>query len=300
MKKVLITGGSGLVGSALTTFLQNKGISVCHLSRSKSKIGIETYIWNIEKQEIDTRCIANCDAIIHLAGANVGEGKWTLERKKEILDSRIMSTQLLTNMLKNNSHQVRTVICASAIGIYGMDESAILVNEESSLGNDFLANVTKEWENKCNEITELNIRKVNLRIGVVLALESGALPKMMQPIKYFVGAALGSGKQYLSWIHIHDLCDIIYQSLINDNFSGNYNAVAPHPVDNQKFTHILAKVLNRKVLLPNVPSFVLKILLGEMSNLVLLGKNVENKRLNEMNLTYKFPKLEAALQDLIK
>ncbi len=297
---VLITGGSGLVGKALTIFLQSKGLTVSHLSRKKgTMVGVDTFLWDVSKQEIDVECIKNCDAIIHLAGAGIADEKWTDERKQEILLSRTQSSALLYNTLKNNINNVKTVISASAIGIYGVDNSDIGVSENAPLGDDFLASVTKSWEQSVFPISTLNIKLITLRIGIVLANEGGALPKMKFPMQFWVGAAVASGKQYLSWIHIYDMCAMIHYALINNQMEGIYNAVAPNPVDNQTFTNKMAIAMNRKVLLPNVPAFVLQLGMGEMAVLVTKGKNVLNTRIKETDFKYKFENLEDALADLL-
>lgn len=299
MKNILITGGTGLVGSYLTEMLLAKGYAVSHLSRSMSKKGIKTFLWDVEKQEIDAKCIENCDAIIHLAGAGVADSRWTDARKKEITESRTLSSKLLVEVLKNHSNQVKVFISASAIGIYGSDLSEIEVDENSTLGNDFLADVTKKWENSVQEIENLGIRLAKIRIGIVLAKNGGALPKIIMPIKFGVGAALGSGKQYMSWIHFKDLCQIFCEAIVNQAYKGAINAVAPNPVTNKEFTISVATLLKKPMFLPNIPSFILKIILGEMSTVVLDGKKVKNAKLAELIFSYTYKNLNQALDNLL-
>lgn len=299
MKNILITGGTGLVGKNLTQMLVSKGFIVSHLSRKKSQNDTKTFLWDVEKKFIDTNCIKNCDAIIHLAGAGVADSRWTAKRKKEILDSRISSTKLLAETLKNNHNQVKVFVSASAIGIYGSDLSPTKVDENSPLGNDFLANVTQKWENAVSEIDNSTIRLVLIRIGIVLAKNGGALPKIIAPIKLGFGAALGTGSQYMSWIHINDLSSIFLESIENQLYTGVINGVAPQPVTNNAFTKTVAKLLNKSVFLPNVPAFVIKFLLGEMATIVLDGKYVENKKLTTLGFSFKFNNIITALNELL-
>ncbi|TAG55388.1 MAG: TIGR01777 family protein [Cytophagales bacterium] len=299
MKNVLITGGTGMVGRALTALLIKNGFNVSHLSRQKSKSSIKTFIWDVDNQFIDVACLKNCDAIIHLAGAGIADQKWSKKRKKEILESRTNSSELLFNTLKTNPNKVKIFVGASASGFYGIDNSSELVNENSPAGTDFLAIVTKVWEDANLRILNIPIKTILLRIGIVLANESGALPKIKQPIEFGIGASLASGKQYLSWIHIEDLCEIFHHALIKPEMNGIYNAIAPNPVDNQTLTNEIAVVLSKKIWLPNVPSFVLSLALGEMAMMVTKGKNIDNKRLKEINFSYKFPEIKMALEDLL-
>ncbi len=255
-KKVLITGGSGFIGKKLSKLLVKQGFEVNHLSRSKTgREDYKTYTWDIEKQIIEKGALETADYIIHLAGANVSEKRWTEKRKKKILESRTESSSLLFKRLSEVSHKVNSVISASGVGIYG-DTGDELISENSSYGKDFLAQVTKKWESGVEQIEKLKIRVVRLRIGIVLAMEGGALPKLIQPIKWGVGAPLGSGNQYYSWIHIHDLCRIFLEAIENERMRGAYNAVAPNPLKNKDFTKTIASKLNRPLILPNIPSFV--------------------------------------------
>lgn len=255
--------------------------------------------WDIEKGFIEEAAIQNNDYIIHLAGAGVAEQTWTEKRKQEILNSRTQSTELLAKYLKNTFHSIQHFISASAIGIYGLDTGDTLLTEDSPIGNDFLAEVTKAWENSIDLIADLGIRTVKLRIGIVLSSEGGALAKIAQPIHWGLGAALGSGKQYMSWIHIDDLCRMIMYLLENEQFNGIYNAVAKHPATNAEFTTKVAKVLKKPLLLPNVPNFALKLMLGEMANIVIGGNKVSAKKIEATGFQFQFDDLTTALQDLL-
>jgi hypothetical protein len=300
MQNILITGGTGLVGQALTQLLLKEGYQVSYLSRSEQNIpNIKTYLWDVKKQTIDAQAIQKADAIIHLAGAGVAEERWTNSRKQEILESRTDSTTLLVKALKDTSHAVKTFISASAIGYYGLDTGSTLINEDSQAGNDFLAEVTKSWERSVEDISDLGIRTTKLRIGVVLSEKGGALPKIMQPVKFGAGAALGSGKQYMSWIHIKDLARMFLFVLQQDKMEGIYNAVGPNPLNNAEITQAIAKTLGRPLFLPNVPEFALKLIMGEMAGIVTGGNRVSSQKIEKAGFDFQFAEISPALKDLI-
>jgi hypothetical protein len=300
MQNILITGGTGLVGQALTQLLLKEGYQVSYLSRSEQNIpNIKTYLWDVKKQTIDAQAIQKADAIIHLAGAGVAEERWTNSRKQEILESRTDSTTLLVKALKDTSHAVKTFISASAIGYYGLDTGSTLINEDSQAGNDFLAEVTKSWERSVEDISDLGIRTTKLRIGVVLSEKGGALPKIMQPVKFGAGAALGSGKQYMSWIHIKDLARMFLFVLQQDKMEGIYNAVGPNPLNNVEITQAIAKTLGRPLFLPNVPEFALKLMMGEMAGIVIGGNRVSSQKIEKAGFDFQFAEISPALKDLI-
>lgn len=298
-KNILITGASGLVGSRLTALLKQKSYQVSHLSRSKSESPIPTFTWDVSKQKIESGAMDQANAIIHLAGAGIADKRWTAERKKEILDSRVKSTELLYETLKKDKHQVKTFVSASAIGIYGFAGSETVFDEDSEPAGDFLADVVKQWEAAVDKIETLGIRVVKIRIGILLSEQGGALKEMMQPIKWGVGSPLGSGKQFLSWIHIDDVCQIFMKAIEDEQMNGAYNAVGPHPATNKELTSAIAKVLQKPLWLPNVPSFVLKIILGEMADLVLKGSQVSSDKIQEGGYEFLFPELSQALENLL-
>jgi uncharacterized protein (TIGR01777 family) len=300
-KNILITGASGLVGRRLTTLLLNKGINVSHLSRSqKTNESVTTFSWDVDQQTIDSNALKNIDTIIHLAGAGIADKHWSEKRKQELLGSRVKSTQLLFNELKKRNHTIRNFISASAIGYYGFENNTTIYSEQSAAGNDFLATLTKQWEEEVDKIKALNIRVVKLRIGIVLSKHGGALKEIARPVKWFVGASLGKGDQYISWIHIDDLCGIFIKSVDDENMTGAYNAVAPLPVTNEKLTKEIAKTLDKPLWLPAVPGFVLKLFMGEMANLVLKGSKVSGEKIQRAGFVFKFNTLEKALSDLFK
>lgn len=299
---ILITGGTGLVGQELTDQLLAHGHTVNILSRGKKEIpNVTVYQWDIEKGEIESGALRNVDVLVHLAGAGIADERWTDERKKIIIDSRVEPVQLLMNKFKEIGKAPKAFVSASAIGFYGGDRGEERLTERSSLGDDFLAKCTFEWEAIADKFgEEMNCRVAKIRIGVVLSKEGGALPKLIQPIKFGAGAALGSGQQWMSWIHIDDLASIFTKAIEDETMTDAYNATAPHPVRNEEITKVAAAVLNRPFFLPKVPEFALKLVFGEMAVVVLGGTYVENKRIVEdTNFTYKFPEIKGALEDLI-
>lgn len=248
---------------------------------------------------MDKEALKGVDTIIHLAGAGIADKRWTNKRKREILESRTKSTALLFQTLASAPHQVKTVISASAIGYYGGTLSSEWFDESSEGGHDFLAEVVKQWESEAAKITELGIRLVRIRIGVVLSREGGALREMVKPIQWGVGAALGSGRQWMSWIHGDDLCRIFAFCMENERLSGVFNAVSPSPVTNVELTKAIARVLKKRILLPAVPAVLLRLALGEMANLVILGNRVSSEKIRKAGYSFKHDELNMALHDLL-
>jgi uncharacterized protein len=302
METVLITGGTGTIGRRLTQLLQQQGYTVTYLSRSEqNQNGVKAYRWDVPNGQLDIRAIQTADHIIHLAGAGIADSRWTDDRKREILDSRTQSTALLASALKDTQHHVKSFISSSAIGYYGGDTGDRPLRENSAAGTDFLAQVTRTWERSAEAVSTLGIRTVKIRTGVVLTMEGGALPKLVQPIKLGVGAPIASGQQYISWIHVDDICGLFIEALKNQTWTGVYNGVAPKPVTNADLTHLIAKVLGKPQILPNIPAFVIKLMFGELAITVLGGNNVLNRRVaDETAFQYKFPDLRKALEDLLK
>jgi uncharacterized protein (TIGR01777 family) len=298
--KVLITGGSGLVGSELTKLLKSAGYEVVWLSRNAGiKNGITCYKWDYKSDFIDPKAFEGVTYIIHLAGAGVFEKRWSEEFKKEILDSRVNTTELLIKKAAEFT-SVKACICASAIGIYGNSYNTTLLNENASLGNDFLADVTKKWESAISKFNTTQIRRVILRVGIVLAKEGGALPSIVTPVKYFIGSPLASGKQIISWIHIKDLCSMFLKSLQDETMTGVYNAVAPNPVSNKEFTQTAAKIIHKPILMPHVPAFALEILLGKQKAAsVIQGIAVSSSKIEAIGFKFSYPTIESALNDLL-
>lgn len=296
--RVLITGGTGLVGTRLSELLIEKGHEVAHLSRNPTKGTHQSFHWDIKKGEVDKEAIKNSDVIIHLAGAGVADKRWTKEWKKEIYDSRIDSTKLLFEAVKNHNSRLKQFISASAIGYYGWDTGSKLVDEEAPKGQGFLADVVADWEKGVSAFDEIGVSNACVRVGVVLSAEGAALVELMKPIKMGAGAALGSGKQYMSWIHIDDLCKIFIH-LMEREETGIFNGVAPHPETNKDFTKKVAKAINRPLFLPNVPSFALKLIVGEMAVMLTGGNKVSNKKIASTGFNFEYPSLDSALKELL-
>ncbi len=299
-KHVLITGGTGLIGARLTELLLEKKYTVSHLSRSeKPDSAVKMYKWDIEKKEIDPTALQKTDFIIHLAGANLADHRWTNSYKQTIIKSRTESTHLLYNTIKNlRSHTIQAFISASAIGIYG-DTGSAKVIESSPPGHDFAATVVEKWEAAVDKIKELNIRVVKLRTGIVLSKDGGILKKLIPVIKLGAGAPLGSGMQYQSWIHLDDLCYLYIEALENPNFQGIYNAVGPKPVTNEALTKAVAKVLDKPLFLPNVPAFAMKLALGEMATIALASNRVSSRKIEEAGFKFQYSNLEQALRNIL-
>ncbi len=299
--KILITGGTGLIGTRLSELLADGGHEVALLSREPARGGPHrTFRWDPTAGTIDPAAVPYADAIVNLAGANVGEGRWTDARKKELLASRLDSLALLTRELAKPGHRVGAVVSASAIGFYG-DTGDRLVTEETppaSPKTDFLSAVTQQWEQAAAPIAALGIRLVTPRIGVVLSTKGGALLPLARTVKLGLGAPLGSGRQYLSWIHIDDLCHLFIAMLTDDAWQGPYNAVAPYPATNAAFNEVLADVLHRPLLLPKVPGFALKLVLGEQSEIVLAGQRVSDAKVLARGFEFDYPVLRGALKAL--
>lgn len=300
MEKVLITGGSGIVGKHLSHKLQERGYSVAILSRAKMQTaGVMVYIWNLNNSEIEEKAINNVDYIIHLAGANIGEKRWTKARKRLIVDSRVKTAELILKKVKEQNEGLKAFISASAIGYYGSITSDKIFKETDLPSNDFLGNTCKEWEDILDRFKELKIRTVKIRTGVVLTEKKGALSKIIVPVRIGLGSAIGSGKQYMPWIHIDDLCEIYIKAIEDKQMNGAYNAVAPDHKTNKDFTKILASVLNKPFWFTKIPSSLMKLIFGEMSVLLLKGSRVSADKILEAGYKFQFPDLKSALTNLI-
>ena len=297
---VLITGGTGLIGRQLASQLRAKGYRVTLLSRTpKAHAEFTTYGWNQDTGFIDIRAIAEADYIIHLAGANLGEKRWTPKRQQEIVDSRVRSGELLYHALKTEQHHVKAFISASAIGYYGAQTTETIFTETDAPATDFLGTTCQKWEHVAHQIATLGIRTVLLRTGVVLAPNEGALARLRIPVALGFGSALGSGNQYVPWIHHDDICGMYIEALEDATMHGAYNAVAPTHTTNYELTKTLAKVLHKPFWFPRVPAFALRLLLGDMANMLLVGSRVSCQKISDAGYHFQFPELEAALRDVI-
>lgn len=277
--------------------LLQQGHEVSHLGRSKKTGKIPSFMWDVNRGVMDEEALIGVDAVIHLAGAGVADQRWTEKRKNEILESRIKSTALLARSLEKNK-SVQAVVSASAIGYYGFELSDNVFTEESKPGNDFLASVVKSWEEEVNKIRDKRV--VKLRIGIVLSEKGGALQEMMKPIRWGVGAPLGTGKQYMSWIHLDDLCSMFMKAVEDKTMHGVYNATGPDAVTNNELTTAIAKTLHKSLWLPAIPAFFLNILIGEMADIVVNGSIVSSNKIQQSGFKFQFPTLEGSLTNLLK
>ncbi|WP_291108292.1 TIGR01777 family oxidoreductase [Flavobacterium sp. UBA6195] len=299
---VLITGATGLVGQELVNLLLQNGFTVHYLSTSKTKLvsqnNYKGFYWNPKNSEFNINALTDVEVIVHLAGASIAK-KWTPSYKQEIIESRVLSTRLLYNALQKNPNQVKQIVSASAIGIYSNDLTYIYHETDTKVDDSFLGNVVQQWEEEVNQFEKLNIKVTKIRIGIVLAKNGGALQEMVKPIKMGVGAAFGSGLQYQSWIHIQDLAGI-FHFVIQNQLSGIFNGVAPYPVTNSELTKAIAKTLSKPLFLPNIPQFVMKIMLGEMHQILFSSQHVSCRKLLDLKYQFKFASLDKALNDLFK
>lgn len=307
MQTVLITGGTGLVGSALTQLLVNKGYQVIILTRrSKPAEGAVSYAeWDPAAGTIDVKAVQQADVIVHLAGANVGEKRWTKKRKQEILHSRVKSANLIVQTLQSNPNKCRAVISASAIGWYGDDkqrpEGKTMFTEEAPADTEYLGATCKEWEESIQPVTAMGKRLVILRSGIVLSNDSGAFPSFKKPVKMGFAAILGNGRQVISWVHIEDAARLYLYAIENENLQGVYNAVAPQPATNEHLTITLAQKIKGKFYISiNVPSFLLKIILGEMSVEVLKSATVSSARISKAGFQFLYPTINVAIDELCR
>jgi len=300
MDTVLISGGTGLVGRHLCKTLKDKGYHVCILSRvSKQDTDMQTYAWDPVKQEMEKEAVETADFIIHLAGAGIGDKRWTHKRKQLIVESRVKSAQLLYDATKNSNKKLKAFISASAIGYYGAITSDKIFSETDPPSNDFPGETCRQWEQAAERFEELGIRTVKIRTGVVLTKKGGALAKMMIPVKMGIGSAIGNGRQYLPWIHIQDLCAIYIKAIEDVQMKGAYNAVAPDHKTNSEFTGVLAAVLKRPFWFPNIPAVAMKLLFGKMSEMMLQGSRVSSEKIKTAGYNFLFPDLRNALKDLV-
>jgi uncharacterized protein (TIGR01777 family) len=297
--KILVTGSSGLVGERLVHSLKSQGQEVVRLVRSIPKDSATEIRWNPDEGTLDEAGLEGLDSVVHLAGENLAEGRWTDEKKKRIRESRVKGTRLLSEALARLKEKPEVLVSASAIGFYGNRGDEILT-ERSAAGDDFLAEVCREWELATAPAGENGIRVVHLRFGVILSREGGALAKMLFPFRMGVGGKIGSGKQYMSWIAIDDVVGVIEHALMNDELRGAVNVVSPNPVTNYEFTKTMGSVLSRPTVFP-VPAFAAKLLFGEMADATLLtSQRVEPERLKASGYKFKYPELKNALQHVLK
>ena len=299
MKNILITGGTGLIGMHLGLRLQEKGYKVALLSRSsRSGALFPVYSWDPDLSEDFTLALDQADCIIHLAGANIGAKRWSLKRKQQILDSRVKTGSLIFDAVEQGKRKPTVFISASATGYYGALTANKVFDESAPAHDDFLGQTCLRWEESADRFQALGIRTVKIRTGIVLSKQGGALSRLSLPVRLGVGAPIGSGKQYMPWIHIEDLVGIFIQALEDPLMEGAYNAVAPEHVTNQDFTARLAKELRRPLWMPHIPSWFMNLLFGEMSVILLQGSRVSSEKIRAAGYDFQFPELTPALRDL--
>lgn len=293
--KILISGASGLIGSEITSFLINHKHQVIFLQRKSAS---QKPYWNIENEIIDIEDDLQIDVVINLAGESIAEGRWNQLKKEKIKNSRVKGTKLLSEYFSKVSYKPKVFISASAIGFYG-DRGNEIITEASTKGTGFLSDVCYEWEEATNIVSEAGIRVANIRLGMVLSSNGGALQKMLLPFKIGLGGIIGNGKQYVSWVNISDVVGIINHIINNEELNGPINTVSPNPVTNYQFTKILGKQLNRPTVFP-LPAFLAKLLLGEMAQELLLSsiKAIPGK-LQQSGYSFKSPTLEEALESTV-
>lgn len=297
--RVLISGASGLLGTALTGALRRAGYTVNRLVRPGGSAAPGDVGWNPKSGRVELAGLEGVDAVVHLAGASIAEGRWTKARKQVLRESRVDATQNLVNALLELKRPPKVLVGASAVGYYG-DRSDEQLTETSAPGNDFLAQLARDWETEVVRATKNGIRTVQLRFGVILAARGGALPRMLLPFKMGVGGRLGSGQQWMSWLTLQEATGIVKFALENAELAGAVNAVAPNPVRNIEFTKTLGRVLRRPTLFP-APAFALKLALGEMADALLLSsQRVIPARLSELKYNFVHAELEAALRAVLR
>ena len=301
MKKVLITGATGLIGQELVSLFHENNIEVNYLTSRKSKVvknaNYSGFYWDIDNHEIDKACFEGVDTIINLVGASISE-RWTTSYKSEIISSRVDSLQLIFETLNKTKHTVTQIISASAIGFYPSSLTHYYNEDFDKVNPNFLGEVVEQWEAAVDEFKSLNITVSKIRIGLVLSSKGGVLEKVVKPVKVGAGAAFGDGKQWQSWIHIRDLVKL-FLHVKNYKLEGVYNGVSPNPVSNKVFTKAIATTLNKPLVLPNIPKFAMKLALGEMHQILFESQRVDSSKIVNKGFNFEFPNLEPALEDLL-
>ncbi len=296
---VLITGAGGLIARELSKQLENE-YTVRFLTRNKKREN--EFVWDIGKGMIDEKALEDVSHVIHLAGANISEKRWTDERKKELISSRVDSAQLILKALQKNKRVLKSFISASGINYYGTETTEKIFTEEDGSGSDFLSEVVVVWEKAADEFKEKHAaeRVVKLRTAVVLSEKDGALKKMLPTIKMGIGSPLGNGKQYMPWIHIKDICSMYEFAIKKHDMDGAFNAVAPRHTTNRELTEMIVQILKKPLFMPNVPTFALQLLFGELSGAVLKGSRASSEKITKAGFHFEFPELKKTLEDLLK
>ncbi|MGH9573124.1 MAG: TIGR01777 family oxidoreductase [Candidatus Acidiferrales bacterium] len=296
--RILMSGGSGFVGTALTKVLRESGHNVSHLMRDGASVKPPDVLWDPRSASIDAASVEGTDVVVHLSGASIADRRWTPARKAELRSSRVDTTRVLVDTILNLRQKPRAFVCASAIGYYGDRGEEILI-ESSPCGTDFLALLARDWEAEAERAAHAGIRTVQLRFGVIFDAHGGALPKMLAPIRWGVGGRLGSGRQWISWITLEDAVGVARNSVLDNRYSGPINVVAPNSARNSEFTRIAAHIFHRPAIIP-APKLALRLALGEMAQpLLLASTHVKPERLLQLGYAFRIENLEAALQKTI-
>ena len=299
--RVLITGATGLIGSEIVKNCHAKGIAVNYLTTNKSKIennsNYQGFYWNPSQFKIDVNCIKDVGTIIHLVGASISK-RWTKAHKQAIINSRLETTALLHDTVKNNSNTIKQIISASAIGYYPDSLTNYYSEDEKEISKSFLGQVVEAWEQVVDTFKTLNIIVSKVRIGIVFSNKGGAFPELAKPIKFGAGAAMGSGKQWMSWVHLNDLAGI-FMHVLQHNLEGIYNGVAPNPATNNTISKVIAKKMKRPLFLPNIPKFAMQLVLGEMHIILFESQRVSSKKIEDSGFEFKYVNLDAALEELV-
>lgn len=300
---ILVTGGSGMVGRRLSELLIEKGYRVIWLSRERYvKAQIPRYRWDYRKGEIDTEAVEQADVIIHLAGSNLGDGSWTRLKKQKIVESRVRTAKLLLETVKSMDKKPEAFISASAVGFYGQETGErVFTEEDNPASNDFLSRTCRKWEAEAFRFRdELGVRTVALRTGFVISEGSEGLGKMVLPTRFGLGAPLGSGRQYLSWIHIDDLCGIYLKAVEDVSMQGVYNAVAPEFTTNAGFMKTLAKEMKRPFFMPPLPAFLLRALMGQAADMILYGSRISSQKVRDAGYEFIYPAAKEAIKAVLQ
>lgn len=297
-KTILVAGGSGLVGRRLSQLLESRHFKVIRLSRAPSNPTKGVFHWDPSKGEIDMNAFSEADVVINLAGESIAGGLWTPWRRRKIINSRIQSTALLAKTLREQPNKVALVINASATGIYG-DTGDMIMNEDSPVATDFLGTTCQRWEKEANAFSVAGIRTVIYRIGIVLSEEGGMLAEIRKPMLFRVLTVFGSGNQYQSWIHIDDLCRLMVRAINHEEIRGVYNAVAPGPLTNRNMMKLIGQIAGGFFFRIRIPSFFMRMMMGEMSKIVVSGTRVSSKKIESTGFKFSYPQADSALRNLI-
>ncbi len=301
--KILITGATGLIGNEIVSLCHGQDIGIHYLTTSKNKIiskkGYQGFYWNPHTNEIDLKCFEGISAIINLAAASISK-RWTATSKKQVLSSRVNTLRTLYSALKKiDRSSITSFVSASAIGLYPTSLTNLYTEEEKNVDDSFLGSTVKAWEKEADVFEKLNLKVAKIRIGLVMSTKGGALPEMAKPIKSYLGAAFGSGKQWQSWIHISDLARM-FLFVIENDLQGVYNGVGPNPVTNAKLVREIAMVLEKPLILPNIPELVMKAILGEMSYLLFASQRVSSKKIEEKGFVFEYQNIRGSLESLYR